>query len=50
MNILWIVLIVALLLSIGGAPLWPHQGFGYGWGPSGLGLVAVVVLLFLLLR
>lgn len=51
MSTLGIILVVILLLVLlGGAPLWGHGGFGYGWGPSGLvGVVLVVVVVLLLL-
>lgn len=45
-SILLVLLVVALL---GGLPLWGHQGFGYGWYPSGgIGLIVLVLVILLL--
>lgn len=46
--LLWILVIILLLASVGTAPVWPHSA-GYGYGPSGVGFVVVVVLIILLL-
>jgi Protein of unknown function (DUF3309) len=47
-TILIVILILLLLGAFGAAPLWPHQGFGVGWGASGgLGLVFLILLILL---
>lgn len=44
-----ILIVVLVLLLLGAFPVWPHGGFGYGWGPSGLvGVILVVVLILVL--
>jgi len=45
---LWLILFVLLLASIGGAPMWGwHE---YGWFPSGVGTLLFIIVLVLLLR
>lgn len=45
---LWILVVVLLLASVGGFPAWGWHGYGY-W-PSGVSAVLMVVVVVLLLR
>lgn len=42
-----ILIIILVLMLLGGLPLWPHGGFGYGWYPS-FGLIVIILLILLL--
>lgn len=44
-----LILVILILVLIGAFPTWPHGGFGYGWGPSGILGVVVLVLFVLIL-
>lgn len=51
MNLLVVLLIVVVILSLGGLPLWPYsQGWGVGYWPSGFGLVLIILLIIILAR
>ena len=51
MNWLVILLIVVVVLSLGGLPIWPHsQAWGVGYWPSGFGLVLIILLIIILAR
>jgi hypothetical protein len=47
-TILLVVIVLALLGSVGSYPAWGHSR-GWGYAPSGIGGLVVVVLLILLL-
>lgn len=47
MNLLWVLIIVLAIISIGGSPYWGYHQ--YGWGPSGgVGLLVLILLILLL--
>ena len=47
---LFILLVILLLLSLGSLPTWPHsRNWGYYPSGGGLGLVVIVLLVLLLL-
>lgn len=49
MNILWLVVIILLIASVGTAPHWGYSQ-GWGYGPSGgLGLIFIILLVLLLM-
>lgn len=51
MNLLVVLLIVLVILSLGGLPLWPYsQAWGTGYWPSGLGLILIIILIIVLAR
>lgn len=49
MNVGTVLLVILVLALFGVLPIWPHQGFGYGYYPSGLVTVLVIVLILWLL-
>lgn len=51
MNWLVVLLIVVVVLSLGGLPVWPHaREWNIGYWPSGLGLVLIIVLVIMIAR
>lgn len=46
---MYLILIVLLIVfALGGLPSWPHNGFGYGYYPSGgIGLVVLILIVLL---
>ena len=46
-NLLWIIVIVLLIGSIGGAPHWGYHNYGY-YPSGGMGLLFIILLVLLL--
>lgn len=48
-TLVLVLLIILVLVLVGGLPLWPHGGLGYGYWPSGVVGLIVIVLVILLI-